>query len=353
MLRLLPPAHLALEAKILAEKNADLSGLAFATSGTSGAPKWVLHSVENLDWCARATNRHFGCSAEDVWGLALPECHVGGYCLTHRAQIAGGRLATFRPKWDPTLFGPWLRQEKVTITSLVPTQVFDLLRAEVSAPPALRVALIGGEHLEEALFEKALSLGWPLVTSYGMTETAGLIAASAVGERTLRPLPGWQLARDSDGLLTIDGPGLFQGYLSAAGLQRPDHPFTTKDLVDLEEDALFIRGRSDDQIKVLGELVDLSQMRRKLAATLPGYRSTLIALPDERRGHLLIPAIEGRPSDALRQALDQWGAELPGFARCQPPHFSPQWPLTPLGKIDRRALEEEIANERNSLLPPP
>lgn len=349
-LQIYAPPHLAHEAELLAAKNRELSGSLFATSGTTGTPQWILHSQDSLDWCARTVNEHFACTTADVWGLALPEFHVGGYCLTHRAKLAKGRLARFPERWNTPQFHHWLTEENVTLTSLVPTQLFDLVQANLKCPPNLRIALIGGEHLSQATFEKARELAWPLVTSYGMTETAGLIAASQVHQRELHPLPGWQLTTTSQDRLTIDGPGLFQGHLSETGFQSASHPFITKDLVELKNNTLAIQGRSDDQIKILGELVDLAHLRKSLAAILPNHRSTLLAFPENRRGHLLVPVIESVPNDELRKQIAAWNATLPPFSRCHEPFFFMEWPSTPLGKVNYLALKKEIANERTSLL---
>ena len=351
MLRVVPPPHLAEVAKALQKEHSHRAGLAFATSGTTSEPQWVLHSQEGLDWCAETVNNHFDCTSKDIWGLALPEFHVGGYGLIHRSQMAGGSLARFASKWNALAFHQWLTDSQVSITSLVPTQVFDLVALRKKAPPALRLALIGGEHLEDSLFQKALELDWPLVTSYGMTETAGLVAASAVGQKDLIPLPGWELASNQRGLLTVSGPGLFKGYLTDENFQPTSQPFTTKDLVEYRNDSLHIKGRSDDQIKILGELVDLAQLRAGLSAALSEYQTFIVPLPDQRRGHRLYPVIEGSSTEPILAQLADWNNSLPPFSRCEPPLFFPAWPRTPLGKLDRQALASQVTRERSSLLP--
>ncbi|MDQ8191424.1 AMP-binding protein [Roseibacillus persicicus] len=348
MLSVYSPPHLREDGERLAAKHPELSGYLFATSGTTGSPKWILHRREGLDICAETVNTHFHCTASDTWGLALPEFHVGGFCLTHRARQAGGQLARFEQKWDATSFSLWAQENKVTITSLVPTQVFDLVKEKQTAPPKLRLALIGGEHLNNTLHAKAIALGWPLVTSYGMTETAGLIAAGKVGETHLRPLPGWVLAKGQEGQLTIAGPGLFAGYLAESGLTETEIPFSTKDLVDFKDGLLEVRGRCDDQIKIRGELVDLHNLRAGLAELIPSRRTTVIALPEERCGYQLFPVIEG--PQAFDQEISQWNNQLPAFSRCQPAVFLTDWPKTPLGKIDFRALTEQISRQQDYLL---
>ncbi len=350
MLQPLSPPHLVEQANRLVARHPELSGSLFATSGTTGTPQWIVHSQESLDWCARTINQHFNCTPRDTWGLALPKFHVGGYSLTHRAKLARGKLAQFPDRWHPTAFHHWLKTQEITVTSLVPTQVLDLVKANLKSPPKLRLALIGGEHLAETTFQKALELSWPLVTSYGMTETAGLIAASKLRERTLHPLPGWKLATTTNDTLTIEGTGLFQGHLTDKNFHPTPSPFITKDIVELTPHQITIRGRTDDQIKILGELVDLTNLRHSLATTFPDLQTTVLAFPENRRGHLLIPVINSTSNPSLQEKISHWNHCLPAFSRCEEATFVTTWPLTPLGKLDRLTLSKQVTNERNSLL---
>jgi O-succinylbenzoic acid--CoA ligase len=352
MLQLHAPDHLANEGAALCAKHDELEGHLFATSGTTAAPKWIVHSQDGLDWCADTVNKHLACTTNDVWGLALPEFHVGGYCLTHRAKRVGGRLARFAQRWSPHDFTDWVTKEKVTVTSLVPTQIHDLVTAQREAPPTLRLALIGGDRLEEAVYYKARQLGWPLILSYGMTETAGLIAASTLAGTGLKPLPGWDLGFDAAEALTISGPGLFKGYLTAEGLQESDRTFKTSDRARLVDDHLQILGRADDQVKILGELVDLAKIRQNLATLFPNTNFIVVPLPDERRGFELVPVFESPQNEEILARFSEWNARQPPFARLREPVFLAPWPRTALGKVDRQALADEIRNEQDSQLPP-
>lgn len=352
MLTLHAPAHLRNEGEELRTQHPEHMGHLFATSGTTGSPKWVLHSEAGLDHCARVVNEHFDCTAEDTWGLALPEFHVGGYCLTHRARLAGGRVARFEQRWNAIEFTNWLRQQKVTVTSLVPTQVHDLIKSRQASPSQLRVALIGGAHLPEGLFAEAVALGWPLVVSYGMTETAGLVAASRLHSRELHPLPGWHLGTTENELLTISGEGLFSGYLSKEQFLATSHPFVTSDRVRLQGGNLTILGREDDQVKVRGELVDLQRLKDLLAQVIPSQATTLLALPDDRCGHLLYPVVEGPSDEGLAEKIFHCNNSLPPFSRLQAPSFVSSFPRTDLGKIDRRALALLLRERHSSPLPP-
>ena len=101
----------------------------FATSGSSGTPKWIALSKPALRASAAAVNRHLDVTRSCCWGLALPLHHVGGFGVAARAFEAGCALREFAGRWDAAAFARWLAATQVTHTTLVPTQVHDLVAA--------------------------------------------------------------------------------------------------------------------------------------------------------------------------------------------------------------------------------
>ena len=214
MLTVHSPPHLEKIGDQIASAHPQLSGRLFATSGSSAVPKWVWHQEESLNWCAEMASAQLGLKSKDTFGLALPSFHVGGFGVEYRARLLNAPLRRYEKysrKWQPELAHHWLTEEKITVVSLVPTQIYDFVQANLFCPPHLRIVLVGGEHLPENLLLSASELNWPLISSYGMTETAGLIAASQIGETSLQVVPGWQVERNPDGLLSINSPGIFSG----------------------------------------------------------------------------------------------------------------------------------------------
>ena len=348
------PAHLSQQATRIAEDHPHYFGHLFATSGTTGQPKWILHSQEGLDWCADKINSYFDCGASDIWGLALPTFHVGGFGVTHRAKRAGGSAIQFPNKWEARLFVEWLKTHRVTIISLVPTQVFDIVQAQLTCPPSVRLTLIGGDSLNESLYQKIRELGWPIIISYGMTETAGMIAVSDQTSPELTPLPDWKLKTSKQGTLCLSSPGLFIGRLREHGLEPTPEFYTTNDLVEITADnTLKIVGRQDQQVKVLGELVDLGTLRNTLQAHYQHQRTTVITIPDERKVHLLLPIVEGGSQNDANESIAKCNLQLPPFSQLEKPVILENFPLSPLGKIDFSALKRLISNGQDYQLPSP
>ena len=175
--------------------------------------------------------------------------------------------------WDADSFAARCGAERVTAVSLVPTQVFDLVRARIPAPACLRAVLVGAGALRPVLFEAARALGWPVRASYGLTEAASTVAVQADGEpdsARLTVLPHWQAATGADGCLELRGPSLpvaVAAWDEATGRYdwRPlEPPLRTSDRVLLEGGTLVFLGRADRVVKRLGELIDLAQLERRL-----------------------------------------------------------------------------------------
>jgi len=307
----------------------------FRTSRSSGEEKWIALSDAALEWSARSVIQALKITPNDVLGLALPVIHVGGYGVVLRAEFSGAALVKFEGRWNAKSFADWCDVHGVTISSLVPTQVHDLVSARLSCPTAMRTIVVGGAALDEALARQARALGWPVVPSYGMTETSSQVATGD----GLPLLPGWE-AKIVDGRLALKGGGLLTAVIRrkggefVAGDPKVDGWYVTNDRCELTGGGLRILGRADRLVKVLGELVDLEELecfwREKL-----GVEVALVSRPDERRGVRLFVFYEGAEVE-----LSRWNASLPGPERIAGGMAVDLLPRSALGKIDRLALSQ-------------
>ncbi|MCE9519375.1 MAG: AMP-binding protein [Verrucomicrobia bacterium] len=148
--------------------------LYFQTSGSEGLPKWVGLPRSAFMASARSVNAHLEATSRDRWLIALPLHHVGGFSILARCHDNGAGFFHWQNKWDAADFAAVCAVEKISLTSLVPTQVFDLVQANLEAPPSLRAIIVGGGSLEKNLGARARTLGWPVLQSYGMTMIVSL-----------------------------------------------------------------------------------------------------------------------------------------------------------------------------------
>ncbi len=337
--------------------NSELRGhVLFETSGTSGSPKWIALSKHALLASAVAVNKHLDVRSSSRWGLALPAHHVGGFGVAARAFSAGCPMHVFGQRWEPLDFAGWLADRGITHTTLVPTQVHDLVAADLRAPAKLSAIVVGGGQLDMDTGRAARSLGWPVLASYGMTEAASQIATqglelldSPYQTSPIPLLPIWQAETSAGQLLRITGPALFSGMAVRSGDSWVFHPreqdwYQTQDRVHLTDRLLTPLGRADTLIKILGELVDPEKIERELLSLSDGMLApgsyVVIAIPDARAEHALVPVFErAADTDVVIATLAAHAALSPGFCRLRPPVILEKLPRSPLGKPRRAEIQ--------------
>ena len=323
--------------------------LVFQTSGSTGAPSLVCLSHEAMRANAAAVNDWLGATSADIWLRVLPEFHVGGMSIRFRAELSGSRVVVDEEKWEAQRFVRAVEEKGITLTSLVPAQVFDLVAAGLRAPEALRAVIVGGGSLEASLFVKARALGWPLLPSYGMTEASSQVATARPGAHGSLPplelLPCWEARVNDEGRLQLRGAPLLSGRYTRSGggwefYRAVDHDgwLTTNDRAALDGRTLTPLGRCDRTVKILGELVDLDAVESALVlAGMPPNRGVVIALTDERAGvrPWLVTDLGEAETPAVIAAANE---ALPPFARIAGTRHVAELPRSPLGKVLRAAL---------------
>ncbi|HXH75153.1 MAG TPA: AMP-binding protein [Bacteriovoracaceae bacterium] len=298
------PRHEALAARIKLE----LAGLGltdhfivFSSGTTSSDLKGYALSRKALLINAQAVNEHFKLSKDDVWGLSLPYFHVGGLSVIARAHVLGSRLVDLG-LWSPLEWNQKLLQEGVTITTVVPAQVFDLVQNNLHAPSNLKYLVVGGDFLSSELAKKAQDLGWPLIRTFGMTEVCSQLASSSTPhDPVLKVLPIHQVKINTANQLLVKGESLFTLEFKlreslevtyASDLCDEDGFYLTRDLASINEQTLTPLGRMDDQIKVGGKLLSMNSLKEILyeyALRKDCYGKVELSLEaDDRMGKKLI-----------------------------------------------------------------
>jgi o-succinylbenzoate---CoA ligase len=327
------------------------SSVVIATSGSSGAAKFVVLAKSALLTSARAVNAHCGVTDRDVWLGGLSTFHVGGLGIFARAACNGATV--FPMAWDAWTRGgealiAAIGESRATLTSLTPVHVGDLVRAKAKVPSSLRGVFLGGGRIDPLLVEKARALGWPVWATYGMSESASQIATSTGGAIDWLPLlPIWEAATGAEGRLRIRGEALFSGYATKGGCgwsfdtARDDEGwFTTGDRVELRGRELRFLGRGDDLVKVSGELVSLSLLSERVAAC--GLTGLVVALPHDRREHELALVLEGLAVGETEKALAIFNEGLAAIEQVSRVVTLRQLPRTDAGKIDRAGVAASL-----------
>ncbi|MFG2637673.1 AMP-binding protein [Streptomyces sp. NPDC048362] len=352
----------------------DRGGYILFTSGSTGWPKGVLLSHENV--------AHYALWAADEFGLT-PEDRIGSQAaLTFDlttfdlySAAAAGACAVLLPdmlRAFPRDVVGWLNEQRITAFVAVPSLYHHLLEQGGIAdalPPSLRIAAFGGEAFAPHLLERYLRLlgDRPFYNLYGPTETNACtyyrVPRDWTAERELtlgRGIKGVHIEvldadgrpTDGEGEIHIAGPTVFQGYLRDGRLTDPTvrvpfrdgvvrRAYASGDLGRITGDGrVFLRGRRDFQVKRRGHRIDLLDIE-SAALDLPQVTTAAaVAKAGAHAGQIWVYA---QTAAMERELLAELRTVLPH--RMLPDRIVPvaSLPVTISGKVDRRALADDIA----------
>ncbi|MFS2203145.1 amino acid adenylation domain-containing protein [Variovorax sp. Varisp36] len=355
------------------------------TSGSTGTPKGIeichrsiLRLVVGVDYVALAPGRAmlhaaplgFDAATLEIWGPLLN----GGCCVVHEERVpTGAGLARTIARHD--VHTAWL-------TAALFNAVIDDDPAHLSG---LRHLFTGGEALSVPHVRRALAAlpGLTLSNGYGPTECTTFAATHRIASplpEDLRSIPLGRPIKDTVlrvlspsmallptgfvGELCIGGHGLARGYLRQPALNAerfvPD-PFggaderlyRTGDLARwLPDGTVEFIGRRDGQVKIHGHRIETGEVEAAILAHPDIQSCAVVARPDESGQLRLVAYLVARSQkvswDALRAHL---AARLPAALIPAAQVWLAQLPVTPNGKLDRRALPEP-AGERPELAQP-
>ena len=264
------------------------------TSGSSGRPGAVLHTLGNHYFNALGANENIPFGPNDRWLLSLPLYHVGGLAILFRAALGGGTVALPHPDTDlkDNIF-----DLGITHLSLVPTQLFRLLqnvkdRSRLSSQ--LKAILLGGGPLPDRLIQKALGYDWPIIPTYGLTEMASQVTTARPGDGTLRPFNSGRLLKyreltiSGEDEILVRGETLFAGYVDGAQVSLPvddDGWFATGDCGYFDpEQKLIVTGRKDNMFISGGENIHPEEIEDALCNLPDVIDAVVVAVDSEEYG---------------------------------------------------------------------
>jgi hypothetical protein len=338
--------------------------LLLSTSGSTGSPKLVRLSAENVRANAESIAGYLGLSPEERAATTLPMHYCYGLSVVNSHLLAGGSLLlTERSVVDPRLWDDF-RSVRATSFAGVP-HTFDLLDSSGFAErdlPTLRYVTQAGGRLEPERVRRYARLGrthgFELVVMYGQTEATARMAwlpphlAEERPEAIGVPVPGGDfrvdpldpldpLGRTPGGVadaapvgeLVYTGPNVMLGYASGPrdlALGRVVHELRTGDLARQHEDGIYeVVGRLGRFAKVFGLRVDLDDLEQGLT----GHAHTPVsAVEDDGRVALFVTRhldVATVRAEVVRRGVPVQAVHI---------HVIESQPRTPSGKLDYAAL---------------
>lgn len=292
----------------------DVIAAVIHTSGTTSAPRPIELSYGNFLWSALGSAVALDLDPRERWLCALPVSHVGGLSILVRSAIYA-TTAVVHPRFDTDLVLRALREQDVTLVSLVSTTLARLLDAGLERPRTgsaggvqLRHALIGGGPVPDALVQRARKAGVPVSSTYGLTEACSQVTTGGPPLFCTRVRidgasegPAQTSAGDAgDAGDAHVGEILVSGPTVAPGSRDPDGWLRTGDLGSLDQRGfLRVTGRVADTIVSGGENVAPAEVEAVLEAHPDVLEAAVLGRPDPTWGEAVAAIVVPRPGAIL------------------------------------------------------
>ena len=301
----------------------DGDALVIASSGSTGAPKGIIHTHSSLLAGAQASASRLQLTSDDHWLVCIPVSHVGGFSVISRALHTGAAL-TLHPAFNAAAVQE-AAKNGATHTSLVATA---LSRIDASL---FRTILLGGSSAPDNLPSN-------VIATYGMTETGGGVVYNG------QPLDNVEI-KIVDGEIFLRCPMLMRAYRDDQTISITDGWYATGDIGEIDENGkLSVRGRQSDMIITGGENVWPSVVEYSLASHPLVNQVVVRGMPDTTWGQRVVAYVvlndaaqtpEVKLLSDLREHVKQ---TLPAFCAPQQIVVLAEIPRTSLGKVDVQAL---------------
>ncbi|GAB2857060.1 AMP-binding protein [Lentzea nigeriaca] len=344
----------------------DRVSLVLFTSGTSGAPKAVLHTLNtSYAWYAPVAAAD-GIGPDSRVYSPNAATHIVGLNLGIFMPLHRGACAVVTDRWEPEAVLPFLAQAQVSWMVIVPvflSVLIDAMERTSQRLPTVRIIRAGGTIVPQPLFRRVTeTFGIPLDVGWGMTEGATTFTRTGehpelAGRTVGRGAPGHEIDLRADHPISDERPGRL--YVRSPSLclatwgrddgrltvltEHDDGWYDTGDLAAPDgHGGIRLHGRAEDRIGVI--MIPVSDVESVLLDHPDVRDVALVGYPDGHGGELACAVVvpgEGTPTlDGLRDWLDGLGMS----EWCQPSRLEllPQLPRNETGKVRKNVLRERL-----------
>ncbi len=346
------------------------------TGGTTGLPKGVMLSHRNFQALEQATREMYA-GRRPVVLCAAPMTHVGGRIAL--CGLSSGVRFVILEAVDPQLVLQTIHDEKVTDTFLPPTGVYSLLDQpnlnSFDLSSLINFSYGSAPMSTERLKEALRRIGPVMRGGFGQTECPMFIARlnpaehfvdgelggdlmpderlrsvgrhTIISELAVLDDEGRELPQGERGEIAVKGPMVSEGYYEApeeTAKIRVNGWHLTGDIGYLDEEGyLYIVDRKKDMIVTGGFNVYSSEVEHALME-IPGVQLAVVfGVPDDKWGEAVAAQIKLEPGVTLGEdeLIVAAKAAIGGVKAPKRVTFVEDFPRTPVGKIDKKALRNE------------
>jgi len=338
------------------------------TSGTTGYPKGVVISNENLLHSCRVISDYLGYHEHRSAAVVLP-LHYS-YALLSQVfcqLLVGGLVRLFTNLRNPVKFSRAVTELGIETFCGVPSTysaLTEFSRLSKIHMPSIRVlcsagAAMNGTRLSEI---KKIFPSATFFNNYGMTEAAPRISfvreddprfseptcgrpMEGVEVKIVDPKTHEQVPDGEYGMLVVRGPNVTSGYLNdqqiTAKAFTSDGFLISNDIACMRESYIYIRGRHDDIFNVAGEKVAPLEIERVLNEAPGVSMSAVTRMPDPQRGNVPIAFLKLDRPLTRKEILGHLDGKVPKIKVPQRFLEVGSFPTTHNGKLQRKKLSPD------------
>jgi cyclohexanecarboxylate-CoA ligase len=353
------------------ERDADDIAMVMHSSGTTSAPKGIVHSSNTLRYATEGICGRWRLGGDDVYLVATEFGFVGGMVFGYLPVLLTGGTGVLMSRWKPDEALRLIEEHRCSYVLLMPTHAADTLVAAQATTrdlSSMRVLAAPGLTPERRLAMQD-AFGIPPLADYGLSEVPGHAAHALqepeakmlttegrpydgteirIVDRTGAPLPAGQV-----GDVVVNGPSRFLFFLGNDELTRNSLTswggYHTGDLGYLDDDGhLVYVGRSKDIIRRGGVTVVPAELEPVLTRHPAIHEAAVVPLPDERLGERACAALILRSGERAPTLAElQQFLEREGVAKYMWPEsieVFDEFPRTPSLKVVKREVVQQIVS---------
>ena len=360
---------------------ADDTAIIMYSGGTTGLPKGIM--LTNLNFNSYAIQVYYVSGMPDIAGnktlAVLPLFHGFGLATCIHSTLCSGMHLYLMPKFDPQKSIDLVFKKKINCICAIPS-LFEALRRhpkiETQDLSFIKTLITGGDKLQKNLYIKLSSMlekgnsSGKLCDAYGQTEcvsgcianpyfavnpeSVGIMQPDMIG-KIVKPGTHEEVPNGTDGELCVCGPTVMKGYYKneeETKMVLQVHPdgktwLHTGDMFSRDDEGYFyFKQRISRMIISAGYNIYVTQVEKAILNCSAVEQCCVVGVTDKVRGqkiraHVVLRSASADKETVKKKILEKCEENLPEYSIPHDIRFCESLPVTNLGKIDFKALENE------------
>ncbi len=344
------------DAEIVSYNSSNICLMMF-TSGSTGLPKCVKLTFDNLFYSAQSADLEIKHSENDNWLASLPFFHIGGFSIITRTIISGCSLILPLTLKSKDLISS-IQKFRPTLISLVPTMFMKMVASFDKPWDELKIMFIGGGPVNSDLLNIIKSSLWPVQIVYGSTETSSMVTICSTTnllENDIsagKPFDGVKITfagsesaiNESGGKIVIESKSVALGYYKSNNedsKQFKSGIYFSNDLGFFDKNGnLQIIGRNDDVIVSGGENISLNEVTKLLSESKIFSDCVAIGVKDEKWGQSYIIVTDSKVINIENEIRKLLSGNIAKFKMPKDIFRIEEIPRNELGKLNKMELQK-------------